>query len=354
MFRFHAFSTSSLHGFCPRSARTGRWGRNALWFTCLLTISFLITGCEGIQSALNPAGRDAALIAQLYWWMVGGAVIIWLIVVGLAVYALQINATEHDYNVTRFWVIGGGAVAPTIILTVLLVYGLSMMPTLLEPAPEGSQTITVIGKQWWWKVRYHLPEGQAVELANEIRLPVDEPVQFYLESADVIHSFWIPSLGGKVDMLPGRQTRLTLHPQRTGIYRGVCAEYCGGSHAKMSFEVVVMERDAFDTWLEQQQAPAKSASNELAERGESVFLAHGCGACHTIRGTKANGKIAPDLTHYGSRLRLAASALPQTRDALKEWIAHPKQTKPGVHMPSFALLSEDDLTALAAYLEGLQ
>ena len=194
----------------------------------------------------------------------------------------------------------------------------------------------------------------AVELANEIRLPVGEPVEFELATRDVIHSFWIPSLGGKMDMIPGRTTRLRLEPTRTGVFRGTCAEFCGASHAYMSFAVVVMEKEEFAAWLAGQRAPARRGHEALAARGEALFQANGCGACHSVRGTSARGVIAPDLTHLGSRETLGAGVLPNEAAALERWIAHPSALKPGVRMPAFGMLPKDDLRALAAYLEALE
>lgn len=193
-----------------------------------------------------------------------------------------------------------------------------------------------------------------IELANEIHLPVGQPVQFQLQSADVIHSFWVPSLGGKMDMFPGRTTRLTLHPTRTGVYRGACAEYCGGPHAWMNFYVVVEEPEAFARWLEQQAAAAAIPTEPLAVRGQTLFQAHGCGACHTVRGTAADGQVGPDLTHVGSRLSIGGGILPNEPDAFLRWISQTEAIKPGVHMPVFGMLPEEDLQALAAYLEALQ
>ncbi|MFG0336213.1 MAG: cytochrome c oxidase subunit II [Maioricimonas sp. JB049] len=314
----------------------------------------MAAGCAGEQSALDPAGRGAEQIATLFWWMFGGAVVIWCVVVGLAIYAIRIAPGPHNDRQMRLWVIGGGAVIPTIVLTVLLIYGLSMLPGLVRSAPEGSLNIDVVGLQWWWRVRYPVGESEWVELANEIRVPVGEPVQFNLTSADVIHAFWIPSLGGKVDMIPGRQTQLTLDPTRTGRFRGACAEYCGASHALMAFNVVVMERAEFDEWLAAQQEPAREPDDPLALRGREVFLRRGCGACHTIRGTRADGVIGPDLTHVGSRGSLGAGTLANSPEAFRQWIAHTSAAKPDVRMPGFDMIPEDDLQALAAYLESLQ
>lgn len=319
-------------------------------------------GCGGPQSALDPAGRGAEGIAGLFWWMAAGAVVIWLLVVALAVYAARVRPGAHDERRTKILVIGGGALLPTLVLTALLAFGLAGMPRLLAPAPAGSVTIAVTGEQWWWRVRYlEGPPGAAggggvtlASLANEVRLPVGEPVQFLLDSPDVIHSFWIPSLGGKIDMIPGRVTRLTLEPTRTGIFRGACAEYCGDSHALMSFHAVVMEKEAFTRWLAGQAAPAREPAGPVARRGRELFLAHGCGACHTVRGTPADGVVGPDLTHVGSRVSLGAGILPNEPRAFRRWVAHTERVKPGVRMPAFPMLPPEELSALAAFLEGLE
>jgi cytochrome c oxidase subunit 2 len=170
----------------------------------------------------------------------------------------------------------------------------------------------------------------------------------------VIHSFWVPSIAGKMDMIPGRVTRLALEPTRTGVFRGACAEYCGASHALMAFQVVVTEPGEFDSWLEAQGRPAVPAQDATAARGEAAFIVNGCAACHTIRGTSAAGQVGPDLTHVGSRLRVGAGTLPNDADAFARWIGQTDRIKPGVHMPAFRALASDETSALAAYLDGLQ
>jgi cytochrome c oxidase subunit 2 len=306
-----------------------------------------------VQSALAPAGRNAAKAATLFWWMASGAVVIWLVVMGLFVYALR-RPESHNRRRAAILIIGGGALVPTLVLAMLLVFGLSSLPELVAPAPEGSVTITVSGEQWWWRVRYHAPEGEFIETANEIRLPVGEPVDFRLQSVDVIHSFWVPSLGGKVDMIPGRLTRLALEPTRTGVFRGVCAEYCGTSHALMAFDTVVVEKQRFVSWLEHQYQPARRPEDPLAIRGGELFLSSGCGACHAIRGTAADGAVGPDLTHVGSRLSVGAGTLRNEPAEFLRWIARTNEAKPDVHMPAFGMLPHDDLRAIAAYLDGLE
>lgn len=328
---------------------------NKPWIAAVLAaVVCLLAGCDGVQSALAPAGRGAERIAALFWWMAAGATLIWLAFMALVLRASFSRDHWLSDRRARQVILVGGAILPTLVLTVLLVFGLALLPQLLASAPEGSLRVEVRGAQWWWRVRYPLDDGGAVELANEIRLPVGEAVQFELQSEDVIHAFWIPSLGGKVDMIPGRQTRLVLEPLRTGVFRGVCAEYCGTAHAKMSFDVVVMERDDFAQWLDWQRQPAKPPADPLAARGEQLFLASGCGACHAVRGSEAAGAVGPDLTHVGSRLTLAAGTLANDREAFLEWLTQPKQFKPAVHMPAFGMLPREDLEALAAYLEGLE
>ncbi|MDQ3753111.1 MAG: cytochrome c oxidase subunit II [Acidobacteriota bacterium] len=320
----------------------------------VLTGALLMAGCGGVQSTLDPAGREAARIADLFWWMAAGSVVIWLAVVGLTIYAIRVRPEAHSLRAAKLLIIGGGVVFPVVVLSVLLVYGLAPIPALMAPAPAGSLRIAVSGEQWWWRVRYQPPGGGEVVLANEIRLPVGEPVQFRLDSPDVIHSFWIPSLAGKVDMIPGRVTYLALTPTKTGVFRGACAEYCGSSHALMNFPVVIQEKEEFIRWLAQQAEPAQSPVEPLAARGQELFLANGCSACHTVRGTPANGVVGPDLTHVGSRLSIAAGTLPNEPEAFRRWIAHTTDVKPDVNMPAFHMLPPEELQALAAYLKGLK
>ena len=322
----------------------------------LLAVALLFqSACSGIQSTLAPSGREAARIAGLFWWMTGGAVIVWIGVVALAMYYVRHASGVRDRRRDRLLIVGGGVVLPAVTLTVLLIFGLAMLPAAVARAPEGSLQVAVTGEQWWWRVRYGLPDGPAVVLANEIRLPVGEPVQFRLDSDNVIHSFWIPSLAGKMDMIPGRVTYLTMRPTATGIFRGACAEYCGTSHALMAFYVEVMEKAAFERWLAHQATPAMAAqADPVAQRGGRLFLENGCAACHTVRGTRAAGLIGPDLTHVGSRLSVGAGILPTDATQLERWIARTEDVKPGVHMPTFGMLPAPDLQALAAYLHGLK
>jgi cytochrome c oxidase subunit 2 len=317
-----------------------------------LLLVLVLTDCAGQQSALAPAGEGAERLANLFWAMFAGAVVIWALVVGTAVHASRVRPGRHSERIAGALVLGGGVAFSTVVLTGLLIYGLVLMPDLR--APGDGLKIAVSGEQWWWRVRYLPPGGEPVESANEVRLPVGQRVELELTSPDVIHSFWIPPLGGKVDMIPGRVTRLVLEPTRTGEFRGACAEFCGTSHALMAFSVVVLEEAAFEDWLAHEAAAAAAQGSPAATLGQELFLQVGCGGCHTVRGTEADGVIGPDLTHVASRATLGAGTLPNTFDALVRWIAHTEAVKPGVRMPSFGALPDEHVAAIAAYLEGLE
>jgi cytochrome c oxidase subunit 2 len=319
-----------------------------------VAVALMSWGCQGMQSALAPAGEASQRIAVLFWWMAAGAVVIWIAVVALGVLYGRPHAEAPSQTRSRWLIIGSGVVFPITVLTALLAWGLSELPPLVARAPEGSLTISVIGERWWWRVRYHLPDGRAVDLANEVRLPVGEHAQFRLASDNVIHSFWIPSLAGKMDMIPGRITYLAVRPTETGIFAGACAEYCGTAHGFMRFMVRVVERSEFDRWIRQQAAAAQDPVTAEAARGRQVLLRNGCGACHTVRGTPARGAIGPDLTHVGSRLSLAAGTLDNDPTAFSHWVARPDQAKPGALMPPYWMIGEADLAALAVYLESLE
>ena len=316
-------------------------------------MTVVLGGCEGRQSTLHPAGRGAEDIAELFWWMWIGGTLIWVGVLALAFYVIRARPEAHSETSARWLILGGGVAFPVVVLTALLVYGLAMMPALRSSA-DAELRIAVAGEQWWWRVRYQ-PEGsEAIELANEIRLPVGKKVLFELSSPDVIHSFWIPSLGGKMDMIPGRVNKLVLEPTQTGVFRGVCAEYCGSSHALMEFEAVVMPVEEFDAWLAAQAQPAQPPQSQEARQGMAAFERNGCGACHTIRGTDADGTLGPDLTHVGSRLSLAAGTLGVEVTDFQRWIAQTHRIKPDAYMPAFDMLPEAELRNMAHYLSELK
>ena len=304
-------------------------------------------------AALDGAGRSAADVIPLLIAMAIGSAVIWLVVTGLSLYALRAARPLWSER-AGFWLITvGGVVVPTLVLAALLAFGMPSLARQLDTSRPADLRLSIVGEQWWWRVRYELPAGGHVDLANEVRLPRGRVAAVTLTSDNVIHSFWIPSLAGKVDMIPGRVTSVMLEPTVAGSYRGVCAEYCGASHARMAFVVEVMEPADFDRWLKNESQPATAPAAEVAA-GAGAFIRNGCGACHAIRGTPANATIGPDLTHLGGRRSVAAATVPNEIDQLARWIAEPDHLKPGALMPPFRMLPANELRAMAAYLRSLQ
>jgi cytochrome c oxidase subunit 2 len=311
----------------------------------------LLVGCSGEQSALAPRGEEAVEISRLFWTMTIFLGLVLLAVVVATLLAIaggsRIRARLADHR----FIVGAGMAFPSASLLLLLAYGLSAMASRTWPADgHAALRVTVVGEQWWWRVIYHLPDGTDLESANELVIPVGEQVALALRTADVIHSFWVPNLAGKVDMIPGRANRLVLQANQAGISRGQCAEYCGGAHALMSFHVLARERSEFDRWLTSESRPATRTEGE----GARLFLASGCGACHRIRGLpSASGTVGPDLTHVGSRRSLAAVTLRNDAEAFADWIRDNQHLKPGNRMPPYLMLTDDELRTLSHYLNGL-
>ena len=304
-----------------------------------------LAACSPIQSALHPAGEEAAGVALLFWVMAGAGAVIWFIVMGFALYAvLGRNRPKTERFADRFILIGGVAF-PSITLAILLVFGLSLLPSWTEDEPPDIR-VHISAEQYWWRIAYERGDGTRVETANEVHLPAGAIVEFVLNSPDVIHSFWIPALGGKMDAIPGRTNVLRLIPTKPGIYRGVCAEFCGSSHALMAFDVEVHSTEDFAAWLERAAAAATA--------DVSPFARAGCGGCHTIRGVSELGSVGPDLTHLASRRTIAAGSLPNTPATLRTWLTAPEGIKPGSHMPSYAMLPDAELDALVAFLRELR
>jgi cytochrome c oxidase subunit II len=315
----------------------------------------LLAACEGAQSVLAPHGPEAGRVALLFWVMTGCATAI-LIGVGLMGAAAIYGSPRARQLLSREGlVIGGGIVFPIVALSALLGYGLAVMRGGPEQAAEpGAPRIEVMGERWWWRVIYTDEDGRRFESANEIRIPIGRPIQLALSTADVIHSFWVPSLAGKLDMIPGRINRMRLAADRPGIHRGQCAEYCGGAHALMSFYVVAMPSAEYAVWLKRESGAAAPPTEARAAAGERLFLSSGCGGCHTVRGTPANGRIGPDLTHVGGRLSLAAATLEQNETTLARWIVENQHIKPENLMPPYGIFAPEELQALAAYLAALK
>jgi cytochrome c oxidase subunit 2 len=248
----------------------------------------------------------------------------------------------------------GGLAFPAVVLTGLLGYNFWLTAATARAPGEDAIGIELTGEQWWWRVAYFAADGERIAAANEIRVPVGREISFVLRSADVIHSFWVPSLGGKVDMIPGRTTHLTLGADRPGIYRGQCAEYCGGAHALMAVTVIAMPAPEFEAWLASEAAPPAEPATEAGRNGRSLFLAAGCGGCHTIRGTSAAGTIGPDLTHLGSRRSVGVDTLPLSQENVARFIVDGQHIKPNNAMPAFHIFSAAELGDLAIYLTQLK
>jgi cytochrome c oxidase subunit II len=297
---------------------------------------------DGFQSALNPHSPEAAATALLAWILIIGATIIFIAVMVLAALAIR---TRPGWLANRHAVVWGGIAFPFVVLSVLLVYSAARGVSLAQHEPVALR-IEVTGHQWWWRVRYLDAAGALdFETANEIRLPVGRRVELALASADVLHSFWVPNLAGKLDMIPGRVNRLAFTPDTAAVFRGQCAEYCGGPHAQMALYIVTLPPDAFEQWRNDQRRPAAAA--------DRTFESH-CAVCHTVRGSEARGALGPDLTHVSSRLSIGAGTLPTDAGQLAHWIVSSQHLKPGNLMPAFRTFSSAELAALAGYLASLR
>jgi cytochrome c oxidase subunit 2 len=307
-----------------------------------------------IQSIFETHGPAAEQIGTLTAVLFSGGAVVFGIVLVLTVCALIAPPHWRRRLGRAGFVVGAGIVFPGTVLFSLLVYALVATGEITALRGVEPLRIEVTGEQWWWRVHYLDTTGQPeFATANEIHIPVNRPVEFTLRSADVIHSFWVPNLAGKLDMVPGRVNRLRLRADRTGIFRGQCAEFCGGPHAQMALYVVALSEPDFTRWREVQRSPAPAVTREL-QRGKQLFERHGCGSCHAVRGTGAAGVFGPDLTHVGSRLSLGAGLLPVNAGTLAGWTASSQHLKPGNKMPSFNVFSGTDQRMLAAWLVSLQ
>ncbi len=298
------------------------------------------------QSALSPHGAEAAAIHDLTLVMTAGAALVLLLVGVLAVLALR---GPRPALARTSLVVGGGIVLPAVVLAALVAYSFAQG---VRPPPAGRPDVAIalVGHQWWWRVTYLDTEGRPdFVTANEIRIPAGGVVEVRLASADVLHSFWVPALAGKLDLIPGRENRLRLFAARAGTFRGQCAEYCGGPHAQMALFVIAEERAGFEAW----RAAQRRAQPAAAGPGGALFLEH-CAGCHAVRGTGAAGTLGPDLTHVASRLSLGAGILPNDARAFATWVASSQHVKPGNLMPEFNHLDGASLGAIVDYLGTLR
>ena len=325
----------------------------------LAAILLAVAGCGGPfpQTTLAPRSDLAVVVDNLFtdifWW----AVVVFAIVEGLLLFVI-IRYRErkgggppsrlHGHTILEI----GWTLAPALILVFIAVPTMRTIFATAAPAPAGAVRVDVIGHQWWWEFRY--PE-LGIVTANELHLPRGKPVQLEMTSADVIHSFWAPGLGGKRDLTPGRTTRIAFRPDSLGEVAGQCAEFCGASHANMRLRVFVESDSAFAAWAARQvSAAAVPPRGSLAERGRDLFAHGACIACHTITGVpQARGTVGPNLTHVGSRTTVAGAMLPNTEEWLRRWITNAPYLKPGSLMPAMPL-PDDQVGALIAYLQSLK
>jgi cytochrome c oxidase subunit 2 len=320
---------------------------------------------------LDPAGPYADSVTVLAW----GLLAMGLIVTAIVATALWVAIWGPPWIKRKLggerivWL--GGIAFPAVVLTALLIWGLTLTASLTRDITGAEMRVRVTGEMWWFRVEYLDGAGNVViRDANELHLPVGRPIVLELRSADVIHSFWVPNLSGKKDMVPGRTNLLRVQADKAGSYGGVCAEYCGGPHALMGFVVVAHEGHEWREWLASREAEPLSAADQdapgelpdLTRRvsgeagpgqadGRALFMDSGCAACHRVAGTEATGLAGPDLTHVGSRLTLGAGILPNNRGTMIGWIGDSQSIKPGNRMPPYDMLSAAELEAIAVWLE---
>jgi cytochrome c oxidase subunit 2 len=306
------------------------------------------------QSVLDAAGPQAAAIEKLWWLIFFIAIGVFAAVMVMLVVAIlrRSQRQSSDVIMTR-WVVAASAIS-AVILLVWLVASVSVGRATAAPRMDNAVTINITGRQWWWQLEYSdtLPSNR-FRAANEILIPAGRPIVVNVTSRDVIHSFWVPNLHGKRDLVPGYVTSLWFQADREGTYRGQCAEFCGYQHANMALFVRAVPNADYEAWLVAQRKPAADPASGAQRRGRDVFLQATCPQCHSIRGTLAGGAFGPDLTHIGSRMTIGAGVLPNTAENLQRWIRNPQQFKPGNKMPAHDL-NDADLQAVAEYLRSLK
>jgi cytochrome c oxidase subunit 2 len=332
----------------------------------------LCAGCSTLQSTFNTHGPAAERISSLSWFMTilfcVITVIMWVLI-AWAFVKRRGTLAEHapiDAGGGQIWIAIGGLAVPLFVLTVIFILGLRLLAAFpIHGMHSGMQPrmsaqilkpdILIVGHQWWWEVHYLDGEPyQQFTTANEIHIPAHKPVNIELETQDVMHSFWVPALHGKVDLIPGHPNFIRLEASSAGNYQGQCAEYCGAEHALMRLLVVAQEPDEYQAWVQQQLKPASEPQSTEAKAGEQIFDAGACSMCHQVRGTLAGGRVAPDLTHFGSRQYIAANSFPNNNAYLEAWITHAQSLKPEAQMPDLTEFNGEQLRDLVAYLRQLQ
>jgi cytochrome c oxidase subunit 2 len=341
----------------PRHHAPSRRHHAAL-IACAVAVALTASGCGGDQSPLAPVSRPAREISELWWWMLVAAGVVFggaVAMLGIAWVRRNrpgLPVLGENEQATMALVVAFGILIPIVVLVALFIVA-NLVVLRDSDAPQArttAMTVQVVGHQWFWEARY---PGTTAVTANEIHIPARTPVNLVGTTADVIHSFWVPRLNRKIDLIPGRRNSVLLYADKPGRYRGQCAELCGLQHAHMGLMVIADPPARFRAWLAATAKPAAAPTTAQARRGEHVFLTNACAGCHAIRGTSAGGDVGPDLTHVASRATLAALAVPNRGALLSQFIRDPQHLKPGIRMPALHL-SDPDFAALAAYLEGLR
>ncbi|MFN2603111.1 MAG: cytochrome c oxidase subunit II [Gemmatimonadaceae bacterium] len=336
--------------------------RHRLLRRFVVGLSCVASACirDSNESALNPMGPQAGRLNSLWWFMFWVAAAVWLVTILALVWASTrarrrgAPLPEPDGNPSMRRSVTISTIITTVILAIFLVGDVVTGHAIGTRPQRAAMRVQVVGHQWWWEVNYIDPvPGLSVATANEIHIPVGEPIQVIGTSPDVIHSLWIPNLLGKKDLIPGHTTSTWLQADKPGIYRGQCAEFCGAQHAKMVAIVIAEPRPQFEQWYRLQLAPARTPTDSVTSAGQQVFLKSACSLCHTISGTRAGGTLGPNLSHIASRVTLAAGSLRNTRGNLGGWIVDPQGIKPGAKMPPNNI-KPSDLQVLISYLESLK
>lgn len=327
----------------------------------VLLAVFLLGGCNDWQSVLDPKGPHAQHLAGLIWTFTAICSAIWLAVMVVLLIALLRRGPARPDPLAlapaterRNFVVVGGAAAATLLAVIGLTVTSYVSQRQLFAKENPGVVLKVTGHQWWWDIEYEgATPDQSIRTANEIYVPVGQPVTVKLAASDVIHSFWVPSLTGKQDLIPGQDNEIQFTAGREGVYRGQCAEFCGWQHAHMGLWVRALPAADFRMWQAAQRAPAAMPDSALSVKGGAIFQQKACALCHTIRGTEAGSRVGPDLTHFASRQSIASATLSMSRGNIAAWIVDPQGIKPGVNMPDVPL-APDEIDPLVSYLAGLR
>jgi cytochrome c oxidase subunit II len=350
-----------------------------------LPAALLLAGCAGPQDFLRTGGRAARELAAIGWPALLGLALVTVLTWALIFWVALRRRGSFDEHAPaeagggQRWILVGGVALPVAVLSVLFISTLGTLSNFpMAHAAMDEPDIRVTGHQWWFDVTYlpggsicgtdestlgkhpaALPEGERSSLIvhspSEVHIPVGVPVEIELETHDVIHSFWVPKLHGKVDLIPGQKNRVRIQADRPGVYEGECAEFCGVQHAHMRLIVVAHTPGDYIRWLNhQREAASVAAAEPQVQIGRAVFERAACALCHTVRGTAALGQVGPELTHVGARQRIAGGTLPNTTANLQAWVTDAQSLKPGAGMPSLRQFTGSELRALVAYLQNLR